>query len=130
MGLRSMKKVIKSFWVTAEERNIDLVLKMTGKIMFQQKFTVSDFCIAMTYQITSRRHLPSSSSMTTIRYRNNSISSMYSLHKSTTSHITNICFHITAFPLATQIKMFKPHIHHICQKPHGCHCQIFHIVNF
>lgn len=87
-----MKKVIKSFWVTAEERNIDLVLKMTDKIMFQQKFTMSDICLAMTYQITSRRHLPSSSSMTTIRYRNNSISPMYSLHKSTTSHITNICF--------------------------------------
>lgn len=45
MGLRSMKKVIKSFWVTAEESNIDLVLKMTDKIMFQQKF-VSDICIS------------------------------------------------------------------------------------
>lgn len=46
MGLRSMKKVIKSFWVTAEESNIDLVLKMADKIMFQQKFIAFDICIS------------------------------------------------------------------------------------
>lgn len=31
MGLRSMKKVIKSFWVTAGENNMDLVLKTMTK---------------------------------------------------------------------------------------------------
>lgn len=59
MGLRSMKKIIESFWVTVGESQ----MHCNDTHDTCQSYTESE----MTYQITSRRHLPSSSSMTTER---------------------------------------------------------------
>lgn len=41
-----MKKVIKSFWVTAGESCIDLVLRTTDKILLYSKFILSDICVS------------------------------------------------------------------------------------
>ena len=71
MGLRSMKKVIESFWVTAGENNVihNWTKEMTGQFAMVSKTDLALIPI-MTYQITSRRHLPSSSSMTTVKEEN------------------------------------------------------------